>query len=324
MLLGRYKTLIPVGRGGMSDVYIGTVAEPEDPKRAPELVILKQMRVGAPVDLKSGPRFEEEVAIALMLDHPNVVRGLGRGEADGRPFIVLEYVDGQPIDQLIRAAKAEKANGHHEELRACLPWILAEALAGLHYAHNLSIEGRPMELVHRDFNPQNLVVDYSGSVKVLDFGIAKTAQHLVRTTTGIIKGKLRYMAPEQALEMRIDRRADVFSAGVMLWEFLSGTPFWGQRSDHETFDDLVGGVYATTVPSASPGMNAVLQRALARAASDRYPTADAMRSDLLAEIERTSSRETFKGKTAAVVNTLFAERRERMGKLIASALANAL
>ncbi len=321
MLLGRYRTLIPVGRGGMSDVYIGTIAEPEDPTRRPEIVVLKQMRAGAAADAKAAGRFEEEVAIAQVLDHPNVVRGLGRGEADGRPFLVLEYVDGQPIDQLIRAAKATKADRCDEELRVCLPWILAEALAGLQYAHELAIEGRPMELVHRDFNPQNIVVDYSGSVKVLDFGIAKTTQHLVRTTTGIIKGKLRYMAPEQALEMRIDRRADIFSAGVMLWEFLSGAPFWGKRSDNETFDDLVGGVYATTIPEASPGMNAILERALARAASDRYPNAAAMRSDLLSEIQRTSPLETLKSRTAMVVNTLFADRRERTARMLEGALA---
>jgi len=279
------------------------------------------MRGPATSDPKAAARFEEEVEIAQVLDHPNVVRGLGRGETDGRPFMVLEYVDGQPIDQLLRAAKGRRAEGLEDELRVCLPWILAEALAGLHYAHELAVDGRPMELVHRDFNPRNLVVDYTGLVKVLDFGIAKTSQHLVRTTTGVIKGKLRYMAPEQALEMRIDRRADIFSAGVVLWEFSSGTSFWGPRSDNDTFDDLVGGVFATTVPTASPGTNAVLARALARAASDRYATADEMRTELLAEIARTSSTESFRARTAAVVNALFAERRERMVRMLENALA---
>jgi eukaryotic-like serine/threonine-protein kinase len=312
MLLGRYRTLIPLGRGSMSEVHIGTAVDRR------ELVILKQMRATA--DAKTAARFEEEMAIAGALDHPNVVRGLGRGEADGRPFLVLEYVDGQPVDQLLRAAKAEKTAS---QLPSCLPWILSEALAGLDYAHNLRLDGRPLDLVHRDFNPQNVVVDYSGNVKVLDFGIAKTTQQLTRTTTGIVKGKLRYMAPEQALEMRIDRRADVFSAGVMLFEFLSGAAFWGQRSDNEIFDDLVGGVYPTKLAAASAGANEILACALARAASDRYPTAAEMREDVLREFAQGANVEEIRARTASIIGSVFAERRERMAQLIERTLAAA-
>jgi eukaryotic-like serine/threonine-protein kinase len=308
---GAYQTLVDLGRGGMADLYVGRVADDPD-----TLCILKTLR--PPVNERRVEMFVDEARLGLLLDHPNVVRTLSVGEEAGRPFIALEYLDGQPVDRLMRRARRDDPR-----LRWVLLWILAEALGGLHYAHELAMEGAPLNIVHRDFTPQNVFVTYDGQVKVLDFGIAKAVGRLHRTGTGEVKGKLRYMAPEQALGLRIDRRADGFSAGVMLWEFCSGSPFWKtELVDPEIFDDLVGAMYPLAIHGEAPGINSILTKALARDASERYRTAEEMRLDLVVELARMSRIDTLGVTTAALVTELFPDQRERSTKMIARALAD--
>src|SRR5262249_15568954 len=147
-----------------------------------------------------------------------VVQTLEVGDASGRPFIAMEYLDGQPLNTIVAvAAKTNKPLGP-----GLAAYIVREALAGLHYAHELKdYDSTPLGIVHRDISPHNIFVTYEGEVKVLDFGIAKASTNASKTEAGALKGKISYMAPEQALAGAIDRRTDVFAAGLVLWELLA-------------------------------------------------------------------------------------------------------
>jgi eukaryotic-like serine/threonine-protein kinase len=328
--LGPYETLVDLGRGGMADLYVAradgplrTIGGCEIPTTNPDdppLVILKTLR--APLSKQRIEMFNDEARLALLFDHPNVVQSFGAGEDAGRFYIALEYLDGQPVDRVVHRLNAQPDPRRKNEARTILLYVLGRSLGGLHYAHELTRDGISLQIVHRDFNPQNLFVTYDGRVKALDFGIAKAQGRVFRTTTtGEIKGKIRYMAPEQALSLRIDRRADVFAAGVMLWEFCSGTPFWPpDLGDRDVFEELVGGNYQTGLASESPAMNAILRRALARDASERYPTADEMRLDLMNEIARTVPLPQLAPMTSAFVSELFHDQRERTSRMLLHAV----
>jgi eukaryotic-like serine/threonine-protein kinase len=304
----------------MSDLYVARAVDPgtcgTPLATSATLVILKTLR--PPITEKRVDMFLDEARLGVLFDHPNVPRTFSLGEEAGRHFIAMELLDGQPLDRLIERIGAQKSRADH--LR-CLLWILAESLAGLHYAHELSADGAPLHVVHRDFTPQNLFVTYDGRVKTLDFGVAKSAGRITRTTTGEVKGKVRYMAPEQALGLRIDRRADLFAAGIILFELCSGTPLWRPGiPDREVFDDLIGGIYPLSVPTAEPAVNAILGKALARDASERYRTAAEMREDLLRALQRGGA-DRWQTDVAKVVATLFASERERTEKMLAQAQA---
>lgn len=309
--LGPYETLVDLGRGGMADLH---VAQPVGQGDGASLVIVKTLR--PPVTDKRIEMFVDEARLGLLFDHPNVVRTLDVGEEEGRHYIALELLDGQPLDQVLHRLHAKRTPD--EDTRTILLWLLTEALAGLHHAHELSADGSPLGIVHRDFTPTNVFVTYDGCVKTLDFGIAKSAGRVTRTTTGEVKGKIRYMAAEQALGLRIDRRADIFSAGAILYELLADAPLWDPKvSERDVFDDLAGGAYPTSIPSVSTALNVVLARSLARDASERFKTALEMREALLAEIERRDGgRDGFSERVGALVAELFADRRARTSAMI--------
>jgi eukaryotic-like serine/threonine-protein kinase len=324
MRLGAYQTLVNLGRGGMADLYLARADFAFSGCRPGEggspLVILKTLR--GPQTPSRVAMFVDEARLALLFDHPNVVQAFSAGHSDeGRHFIALEYLDGHTLDRVYQRAHTTGIFGR-ADVRAVFLYILARALGGLHYAHELTCEGTPLLIVHRDFTPQNLFVTYEGRVKALDFGIAKAKGRVFRTTSrGEVKGKLRYMAPEQALGLRVDRRADIFSAGVMLYELVAGTSFWSSMmSDNIVFDELVGGNYRVEVPHETVGINAILKRALARDACERYRTADEMRIDLLKEIRATFSiLSELSVMTASLVSSLFQAQRERTTQMLAHA-----
>src|SRR5262249_20430810 len=138
-------------------------------------------------------------------------------------FIAMEYLEGQPLSELLK-----RLDAHQLELgEPLLVYMAANVLKGLHYAHEFcDFDGTPLHIVHRDVSPQNLFVTYTGEMKLLDFGIAKAVLNAARTDSGVLKGKVRYMAPEQATSSKVDRRADLFSFGVVLWEALAQRPLF--------------------------------------------------------------------------------------------------
>jgi serine/threonine-protein kinase len=197
-------------------------------------------------------------------------------------FMVMEYLAGEAAAFLVR-----HLSGRGRILDPGLAaFIVAEAAAGLHAAHEKKgDDGEPLNIVHRDISPQNLFVTYDGSVKVLDFGIAKAADRITRTETGHLKGKERYMSPEQAMAKPLDRRSDIFSLGVVLYELTTGRRLFKRRSKLETLvavRDAAVKRPSLVVPDYPKALEGVCLRALSRSPDQRYSTAAEMRRELLA------------------------------------------
>jgi len=168
--------------------------------------------------------FLDEARIAGRLRHPNVVGVLDVGEDEQGPFLVMDYVDGLPLSNLMRLARK---SGEPMPVQLCARLGVAVA-QGLHAAHDVEVDGEKLGLVHRDLTPQNIMIGWDGSVRITDFGIAKALGRTTKTATGVIKGKLAYMAPEQITAKSVDRRADLYSLGIVLFEMLSGERFHGR------------------------------------------------------------------------------------------------
>ncbi|HEY6882195.1 MAG TPA: serine/threonine-protein kinase, partial [Polyangiales bacterium] len=220
---GKYHLIASLGQGGMANVFLALMAGPSGFNK---LLVIKIMRQ----DLLAGSEettrmFMAEARLAARLVHPNIVHTYEVGEQDGRYFLAMEYLDGQPLSSVLNRARGDSEIPLAEYLR-----MIAELARGLHYAHTLrGFQGEPLEVVHRDVSPQNVIVTYDGQVKLLDFGIAKTADAEHLTQVGTIKGKLDYIAPEQLRSDSIDGRADIFALGAMMWEVISGHRFAGGR-----------------------------------------------------------------------------------------------
>lgn len=274
---GELDLLAKLGHGGMADVFLAAVrAKPS------ELVVLKRLKEDL-LDAEHRSMFEDEARIMPQLSHPNVVRTLEYRAQEGWPYLAMEFLDGLPLDQCWQAV------GDLGEI--AVRHVVCELLEGLHYAHELrSPEGQPLELVHRDVSPQNVFVTYDGRVTLVDFGIAKSRGRAQHTSTGVVRGKLSYMAPEQALCDTVDRRADIFSAGVLLYELATGSRFWGGLNDVQilkrmTFGDLPkfeqheGSRFVMGSPTGE-ALAKVIRVALQARPEDRYGTAREFRHAL--------------------------------------------
>lgn len=273
---GRYTILRLLGMGGMAEVYRATVSGPEGFEKP---VVIKRVRSQYAKDAHFVRMFADEAKICASLSHANLVTVFDFGSEEGHYFMAMEYIDGLDL----RSAHVRWAQRHGK----ALPWevstlVLRDVLRGLDYAHKLTDpSGRAMGIVHRDIDLANIMVRRDGAVKVLDFGCAKAASFVRRTETvaGTIKGKLGYMSPEQMDERPLDARSDVWAAGVVLHELLTGRRlFYGE-------DPLavVQGVRAKPIPdprSMNPevpeGVAAITLRALERDLERRYGDAAAM------------------------------------------------
>jgi serine/threonine-protein kinase len=284
--LARHRILVELGQGGMSNVYLAVARGPGDFHK---LVVLKVLRA----DLAHDATFREmalrEARIAARLNHPNVVQTyevLNEGE---RPVIVMEYLEGQPLSNVLARSTAETFN---------LPLrlrVLADALAGLHHAHELSdYDGTGFGLVHRDFTPQNVFVGYDGHVKVLDFGIAKTAAAQQDSRTGTLQGKVRYMAPEQIVgSPPLDRRADVYAAGMMLWELVAGSSPWKDEAEITIINRVINGELPklrSVAPDAPEELERICTKATQFDRDARYATAAEVESALEQVLENLDAR----------------------------------
>jgi len=279
----RYELLREIGRGGMGVAHLALA---RGPKGFSKLVVLKQMRpslVGIP---ESHRQFLEEARISARLAHPNVVQVHEVCDFEGTPTMVMEYLEGKPLSTILWDDGLPAP-------RALLIYILTKALAGLHAAHDLrDYDGTPLNLVHRDASPHNIFVTFDGQIKVLDFGIAKAEGSEVETRAGATKGKLRYMPPEQVLQLQVDRRVDVFAVGVALWEILAGRRFWDRASDDEVAADLI----ARKLPALPPNANvpadlaAICARAIAPDCDQRYATAGRLQRDIEDHLSRQPDR----------------------------------
>jgi hypothetical protein len=211
------------------------------------------------------------------MNHPNVVQVYEVFLRRDVPVIVMEFLDGQPLNSILAQAPDNKSLTVELAIS-----ILSKVLAGLHYAHTLrDFSGEPLGLIHRDVSPHNVMVTYDGQVKLVDFGIAKLARVEHHTRTGVIKGKLTYMAPEQ-FTGKVDCRADVFSVGVMLWELATRQRFWGELAEPALIGRLISGdlPHLRKPSDIDDELYRICCRSLAHHPDDRYPTAAAMQEDL--------------------------------------------
>jgi serine/threonine protein kinase len=242
--LGRYQLVRRLGIGGMAELYLARSSGIEGFEK---LVTVKRIRPDMAHDGQLIRMFLDEARLAARLQHANVAQVFDVGEAEGSYFFAMEYVEGHDLAHILKAAGA-------------LPiehalYIAIGVAAGLHYAHErLDGNGRPLEIVHRDVSPSNILVTWDGGVKLVDFGIAKARLRSTVTRAGYTKGKLQYMSPEQAAGVTVDRRSDVYSLGLVLREMLGGTE--------------------------PPAIEALLDRAIAYTPDGRYSSAQALQLEL--------------------------------------------
>ncbi|MFZ5467937.1 MAG: protein kinase domain-containing protein [Myxococcota bacterium] len=267
---GRFRLTSRIATGGMAEVYVGRHITPEG-KFGP-MVAVKRLLPHLVNDAQVVRMFLNEARITAQIDHPNVVKIVDLGHQESEPYIAMELLEGYSFAELrLRAAHEGKRVPLGITLR-----ILTEACRGLDAAHRaVDEEGRLLCIVHRDFTPDNVHVGVSGEVKVIDFGIAK-AQHLgSNTEPGTLKGKFFYMSPEMILGKPVDHRADLFAAGVMLYEQLCGRrPFTGQSTDEVVMKIAEGRPRKPTDfdPSVPPALEEVCLKALSREPDDRFPS----------------------------------------------------
>ncbi len=283
----RFQLICEVGQGGMATVYLALL---RGDAGFSKLVALKQPKASLASDDEFLEMFLDEARLAARLNHPHVVQTYEVGRHGGKPFIAMEFLEGQPLHRVQRAVPGGIPLPIH--LR-----IIADALAGLHHAHELrDFSGAALGVVHRDVSPQNFLVSYDGQTKVVDFGIAKAVTHGAHTELGLVKGKLPYVSPEQILGEPIDRRADIFSVGVMLWEAGARERLWPSESARSRLRLLS----LADIPKlrelderSPPELDRICRRALSYAKARRYETAAALEADVervLSELGEPASR----------------------------------
>jgi len=266
--IGRYELLLELGRGGMAVLYLGRLVGLAGFTR---LFAIKRILPHLAADPVFVDMFLDEGRIAAHLMHPNLCTVYELGRHHGELYLVMDYLDGLPWETLVAAAPRD-----HRGL-ALAAGVLAQACAGLHHAHTFRYpDGTALSIVHRDVSPQNLFVSRDGTCRVLDFGVSKIASDPRRTRSGVRKGKLPYMAPEQVQGDSVDARTDLWAIGVLLWEALVGRHLFDRDTDFLTYQAITAG----DIPSVNAdgarypaAADRVIARALARDRRHRQPTA---------------------------------------------------
>jgi eukaryotic-like serine/threonine-protein kinase len=265
-----------LARGGMAEVFLARMSGVGG---FAKLLVIKRILPHLNDDPEFHEMFLNEGRVAARLNHPNVCQVYELGEVDGRVFLAMEYLEGLAWAELAPSLP----RGRGVELRVAAS-VIGPICEGLRYAHEFTdVDGTPMPIVHRDVSPQNLFITTEGVCKLLDFGVSKVLTEGSRTRTGMLKGKLPYMAPEQIRGEPTDARADVFSMGVVLWESLTGRRLFQRDSDYQiwkaiTEEDVPR--VTSEVAGLPPQIDHVVSRALERDAARRYPTIRAFAADL--------------------------------------------
>ena len=316
--LDRYELLCPIASGGMATVWLARLRG----KRGFEkLFAVKTIRTELVDDARFQEMFLDEARIASGIQHPNVAQILDLGEQDDVLFIVMEWVDGDSLAKIRKLlAKRDAKLPVGIVLR-----VIADACAGLHAAHELRDErGEPLEIVHRDVSPHNILLASSGAVKVIDFGIAKAQNRLQgETRTGIVKGKVQYMAPEQVKKGgSVDRRADVWSLGMCLHELVMGKLPYGGEDEVGVIRMLMSDQAPAISPDVPRAIARVLERSMVVDPDERFPTAAGMQRAVEAamkELGVSASGEDIAAFLRSELPEPARRRREAVGKAIEEA-----
>ena len=317
-VLGRYELLLPIATGGMAMVWAARV---KGTRGFQKIVAVKTMLSKLSEDAQFEQMFLDEASLASQIRHPNVVEISDLGEQDGVLYLAMEWIDGVPLNQLMKTAKSVGGVPLPIAVR-----VVMNACAGLQAAHELrDATGQLIGLVHRDVSPQNILVTYDGVSKVVDFGVAKaTAMGGGATVAGQLKGKVSYMAPEQVRGEAIDRRVDIFAMGIVLYALTSGKHPFRRESEAATMytiaSDEVVVPPSKFIPNYPPSLEAVLLKALAKDKNDRFATASEFQRALdqcLPAAERANTDEDI----GAFIRQLFGSKREESRAALADALA---
>ena len=272
--VGSYEVLRELAAGGMAELFLARSVGPEGFQK---LVALKKILP----EFADKPRFVrlflDEAKLVASLDHPNIAQVYDMGTVDGDYFFTMEFVHGQDVRSILKTAEGP--------LPIDLVIQVARSIAGaLHYAHGRrGHNGASLGIVHRDVSPSNILISYEGAIKLVDFGVAKAATSTVKTRTGALKGKVAYMSPEQCKGLDLDRRSDVFSLGVVLWEMATSKRLFKGNNDLATLQQVIN--HDVPAPSSiasevHPELDRIIMRALEKSPEDRYQTAQQLQIDL--------------------------------------------
>jgi serine/threonine protein kinase len=278
MTLGRYTLLRRIASGGMAEVY---AARSQGISGFEKKVAIKKILPQYSLNRRFVDMLVDEAKITVSLTHPNIAHVYELGLEGDTYYIVMEYVDGRPLNRLLQKVDSR---GHRTIPIEHTVHIMVEVTKGLHHAHNQrDSRGQPLSIVHRDVSPQNVLIAYTGDVKLIDFGIARAQGRAAQTSVGVIKGKLRYLAPEIARGDEPDHRADVFCCGIVLFELLTGEAMFAPRTDVEAIEMASQAKIRSpraSNPEVSADLEEIVLRALAPDREERYQTAKALYTDL--------------------------------------------
>jgi serine/threonine protein kinase len=272
-----YEILCRLARGGMAELFLARAVGPQGFEK---LIVVKKILPKLASNAKFLELFVNEARIAAALDHPHIAHVYEFGKDDTSYFMTMEYLHGQNMLAVLRRnamLQQQLAIDHVVHIGRCVA-------AALHYAHERRRpSGELMQIVHRDVSPANIVVGYDGAVKLVDFGVAKVMSNPGNTRTGIVKGKISYMSPEQAKGETIDRRADVFALGIVLWEMTTMQRLFKTENDLQTLQSIIHDRAprpSERRPTCPVELDRILLRALERDPTKRYQTAEELEIDL--------------------------------------------
>jgi serine/threonine protein kinase len=266
-----YEILAKLATGGMAEIFLARGASATGVER---YVVLKRILRSRAHDQSFVRMFLDEARLAAQLQHPNIAQVYDIGKLGDSYFFTMEYVHGETVRALLQRSHA---------LRTPIPIssvlvVIAGAAAGLHHAHErIGLDGKPLGIVHRDVSPSNLIVSYEGGVKLVDFGVAKAAHRSQETRSGTVKGKISYLSPEQCRGAPIDKRSDLFSLGIVLWEMLTTERLYKRDSDFNAMAAIVSEEVpppSTRRPEISPELDALSLKLLAKNPDERFQSAD--------------------------------------------------
>lgn len=279
---GRYILLDRMAQGGMAEIFRSRLTSTEGAGR---LLVIKRIQGGFGSNKEFLQMFKSETKVMMGFNHPNIVQVYDFGEEQNQPYIAMELVDGKNLRQYLNKLAKQNQRIPMEQV----VWIMEQAASALGYAHAFKdkISGEPLNIVHRDVSPQNIMISYDGMVKVIDFGIAKAETNLENTRAGVIKGKPSYLSPEQIRGERLDGRSDIFALGVVMWELLTGKKLFSASGENEyavlrqieSCDRHVRppSEHNSNVPK---NLDYILLKMLTKKREDRYQTAEELQRAL--------------------------------------------
>jgi tRNA A-37 threonylcarbamoyl transferase component Bud32 len=273
---GKYYLLNKIALGGMAEIFRAKTVGAEGFEKE---VVIKRILPHFTEDDAFRTMFIDEATLAAKLHHANIVQIYDFDLQDGMHYIAMEYVEGRDLKKITELARAQ---GKRLSVGQVV-WIIAEVAKGLQYAHTRKHRNEPLNIVHRDVSPHNVMVSYNGEVKLMDFGIAKAASRYTKTRAGTVKGKCAYMSPEQAKGEELDGRSDLFSLAILAWELLTDKRLFAGETDFETLSNVLkcevtpASTHNADVPEE---LDRIIAKALAKDPNERYADCGAFHADL--------------------------------------------